>query len=565
MLTRAQLVRFAGSDPALAGDPSPARLTQSVPLPREPKFASLNRKALDDLAAWVPVLLPTAKASHQGYSWTSKAIGRDLEERISFHPKGIKDFGIADMGDPLNGRRSPVMLVAEYVTDGDTARAAQMLAQLLNTTPSGLSALRDINEQPPAPPPPAPFTDPNAALGTTMPFELTTEYASFMFSDAMRIAHDDLPFLHTGISQYGLANWRIASPKTGKTVLVYEETLRGLMGLPMFGQLLKCETKADWAIIYAFEDNPKPAQTLLRRQYKEICKDTGRDEDDSFFKDLLSRIAIICPNSREFREQVLSGNLPDMRGGDYLDSIEPLTKTAKTIFGPNGIVVVDTFEEMTGFLNGMSKGIAELDMTKVNALNDKALHLHICMLVTHHLTKAVNRNVGGDMSSYIAGTYGIESKLNNYLLLKGPTDDEYKKGIKDLTLIHKSRLRDLDGLWFNKIPRMLRPQGHIFLPVTSDRKPGALSDDAEALRAEMVDQLHKYFKVAEFMAVCNMSRIRVQRALIELENAKRVLKIAKTPQFDVYCIQNSLGHKAILKELQIKDGDLPNMGLPDLL
>jgi hypothetical protein len=74
----------------------------------------LNSYALDHLDVWVPSLFPSAQKSNQRWRVTSKSLGRDLEEDISFTREGIVDFGVADMGDSKQGRRSPIDIVIEW-------------------------------------------------------------------------------------------------------------------------------------------------------------------------------------------------------------------------------------------------------------------------------------------------------------------------------------------------------------------------------------------------------------------------------------------------------------------
>jgi len=76
---------------------------------------SLNTAALANMAAWVPEIFPDAQPTAAGgYRVSSASLGRDLEEDLSLHPEGIKDFGIADQGDPHEGRRTPIDIVIEY-------------------------------------------------------------------------------------------------------------------------------------------------------------------------------------------------------------------------------------------------------------------------------------------------------------------------------------------------------------------------------------------------------------------------------------------------------------------
>jgi hypothetical protein len=80
-------------------------------------WAVLNTLALRNLEKWVPELFGAVARYQSGTkSWriSSKALGRDLEEDISIHPGGIKDWGVHDLGDSRQGRRSPIDVVMEF-------------------------------------------------------------------------------------------------------------------------------------------------------------------------------------------------------------------------------------------------------------------------------------------------------------------------------------------------------------------------------------------------------------------------------------------------------------------
>ena len=81
-------------------------------------FQQLNDEAIANYDCWVPKLFPEAKRQASG-GWrvSSAALGRELEEDISFAPEGIKDFGVHDMGDPRGGKRSPIDIVMEWHPD----------------------------------------------------------------------------------------------------------------------------------------------------------------------------------------------------------------------------------------------------------------------------------------------------------------------------------------------------------------------------------------------------------------------------------------------------------------
>jgi len=76
----------------------------------------INSKALKELSLWVTPLFGSAARRHVNGTWrvSSKDLGRDLQEDLSISPEGIVDFGIADMGDPRHGKRTPIRLVEDY-------------------------------------------------------------------------------------------------------------------------------------------------------------------------------------------------------------------------------------------------------------------------------------------------------------------------------------------------------------------------------------------------------------------------------------------------------------------
>jgi hypothetical protein len=45
---------------------------------------------------------------------SSRALGRNLEEDLSIAPNGIRDWGVADMGDSRGGARTPIDLVIAH-------------------------------------------------------------------------------------------------------------------------------------------------------------------------------------------------------------------------------------------------------------------------------------------------------------------------------------------------------------------------------------------------------------------------------------------------------------------
>lgn len=110
-------------------------------------FGRVNQAALHSLSSWVPVLFPFAREYQGGFRVASVDLGRTLEEDLSIVSEGIVDFGIADMGDEREGKRTPIDLVLEWAPrlfddplDAPTSpfEVATWLCQQMDTAPEDL-------------------------------------------------------------------------------------------------------------------------------------------------------------------------------------------------------------------------------------------------------------------------------------------------------------------------------------------------------------------------------------------------------------------------------------------
>jgi P4 family phage/plasmid primase-like protien len=93
---------------------TPRAPKERTPAEDEDFFGRVNETALQSLGSWVPALFPSAREYGDGYRVSSIDLQRDLEEDLSIVPDGIVDFGIADMGDARQGKRTPIDLVLEW-------------------------------------------------------------------------------------------------------------------------------------------------------------------------------------------------------------------------------------------------------------------------------------------------------------------------------------------------------------------------------------------------------------------------------------------------------------------
>lgn len=103
-------------------------------------FRRVNDAALASLSSWVPSLFSSSKfqPSTKAYRISSKELNRDLEEDLSISPQGIIDFGVADMGDGRQGKRTAIDIVDEYGGAPDITKAAFWLCEQMGISPKSL-------------------------------------------------------------------------------------------------------------------------------------------------------------------------------------------------------------------------------------------------------------------------------------------------------------------------------------------------------------------------------------------------------------------------------------------
>jgi hypothetical protein len=156
------IVSHGGPPPKAAG--KALRAAQEYPAD-EAMYRQLNTTSRDRFNDWVPHLLgDLARPSGEGYRISSRDLGRDLEEDIYIGPTGIKDFGVADMGDATEGRRTALTLLAELF--GKTKReAAAQLSMTLNTPMNEFEG-KALQDPAPEPLPDTPVNMPPGLMGS---------------------------------------------------------------------------------------------------------------------------------------------------------------------------------------------------------------------------------------------------------------------------------------------------------------------------------------------------------------------------------------------------------------
>lgn len=102
-------------------------------------WREVNTRALANLSSWVPMIFPRAKpTSDGGFRLSSRDLGRDYEEDMSFHPTGIVDFGVHDMGDARDGKLTPIQVAIDHGSVGGPAEAALWLCDRIGINPESI-------------------------------------------------------------------------------------------------------------------------------------------------------------------------------------------------------------------------------------------------------------------------------------------------------------------------------------------------------------------------------------------------------------------------------------------
>lgn len=112
--------------------------------PKEDDFARVNDAAMLNLSAWVLALFPAAQTCPKGFRVTSKNLGRDLQEDLSITSDGIVDWGVNDLGDAREGRRTPIDLVIEWSSNKTPALALRWLSGQLGINVSKRSRALNV-------------------------------------------------------------------------------------------------------------------------------------------------------------------------------------------------------------------------------------------------------------------------------------------------------------------------------------------------------------------------------------------------------------------------------------
>lgn len=391
----------------------------------EKLYRGLNEQAMNRLTEWVPILFPAAREYKQGYRVSSDELGMSYEEDLTIHPwpLGIKYFGVSDQGDATEGRRTPVSLVAEFITGGDKDAAARKLADILQAP---------LNEFGPLPSAGLTASPKSAALPGT-----EASRPHYDFSKVPSVA--DLTK-----RSFTKQNWIIenvlptgnimlaARPKMRKTFLALQLSMAIATGDKFLNW--QC-TKGD-VLFLGLEDNER----RLKSRIQLLNTFKVHIPDLSGFRYWTGGVDI-SPSGKEFVSN------PEEAARTYATfprgeaGVEALHKYLDT-FPNTKLIVIDTLAHFREQSN--NRDVYQRDYDGMMPLTKLASERQVLVMPVHHEKKGLASQDSGDFMEDVSGTSGITGAVDGVMSIKGKRGVQEENEARKILLSGRDIPRDLE-------------------------------------------------------------------------------------------------------------------------
>jgi hypothetical protein len=424
----------------------------------------VNQYAMEHLDQWVPAYFPGARSYQQGYRVSSFELGRDKEEDLTIHPwpRGIKDFGVHDEGDDREGRRTPVMLIAEHHHKGNQDEAAKALAATLKIPVSEFDPISV----------PAGNTQGNAQGSGYQ--EIFGQAAGFdirqirSFADLKTRKFKNLNWIIPDVLPAGCFILA-ARPKMRKTWLALQLAQAVATG----GSFMNWKVAKGKSLFLGLEDNERRLKSRIETLH-------------TFDMDL--------PDLSDLH-YFTEGTFP--RGEDGVEVIKRwIDQEPATTF-----VVIDTFAHFRQYSN--ERDVYLKDYAAVMPLTRLAAERDLCIIVVHHEKKGLAGTQSGDFIEDVNGSSGITGGVDGIISIKG------RRGVQDEPESRKLLITGRD------VPH----EYEIDMSFDAERGgwlPAARQDVRVAVRQLLVQ--HPFITQTEFSALLpNTPVSRIRRVLIDMK------------------------------------------------
>jgi hypothetical protein len=453
----------------------------------EKKYRGLNEHAMERIPEWVPHFFPSARPYKQGFRVASADIGLDFEEDLTIHPRplGIKYFGIADQGDPTEGRRTPVSLLSELVFGKDKALAAQRLADILKAPLTEFEILG-----PPKNSIDTPATAANlpgaAPPGPQFDFRRIPSMADLQartFKEPNWIIPNVLP---TGTILLA------ARPKMRKTFLALQLALAVCSGR----KFLDWQCNTGEVLFLGLEDNERRLRSRIR-----LLQTLDLNPPDlSGFRYWTGGVDISPTTGKQFvsnPEEAERAYSAFPRGEQGVDAL----KRFHDAYPRTKLMIIDTYAHFRGPSN--NRDVYQRDVDQMYPITRLASEREVCILVVHHEKKGLASQESGDFMEDASGTSGITGTVDGVMSIKG------KRGIQEESEERKLLLSGRDI-----------PFDHQIDIAFNAERGGWLTAAKHDVRASVLKLLavHPYMTQQEFVSVMpNVSRSRISQVLTTMK------------------------------------------------
>ena len=371
----------------------------------EQVYRGLNQQALHRVQDWVLEYFPAAREYKNGYRIASADLGMDFEEDLTIHPwpLGIKYFGVADQGDATEGRRTPISLLAEFVTKGDKFKAAQKLA---NTLKLPLTEF-DILSQAPT----VLGLDGSVEAANLPGITATAPQYDFRrvptMADLQARSFKEPVWIIPNVLPTG--NMLLAArPKMRKTFLALQLALAVVGGR----RFLDWPVNQADVLFLALEDNERRLKSRIK---------------------LLQTLELNPPDLSGFRYWTGGVDISATTGKQYVANPEEAARTyAAFPRGERGVEALNTFLDMYPLTKlviidtyahfrdqSNNRDVYQRDYDQMMPITRLCALREVCCMVVHHEKKGLAGTDTGDFMEDVSGTTGITGAVDGVLSIKG--------------------------------------------------------------------------------------------------------------------------------------------------